>query len=75
LSGDGFLASAGTTRTRLEYYSYRVLAALTGRLGPGVKLTLGVGAEVERVFDFYEIGRRLHARPSASAELGLELRR
>jgi len=75
LTGDGFLASAGTTRTRLEYYSYRVLAALTYRIAPGAKLTLGVGAEVERVFDFYEIGRRLHARPSASVEFGLELRR
>ena len=73
LSGDGFVATAGTVVTRLEYYSYRVLAALSYRLAPGAKLTLGAGAEVERVFDFYEIGRRLQARPSASAEFGLEL--
>ena len=73
LSGDGFMARAGTTRTRMEFYAYRVSASLAWRLSRGAKLTAGAAAEVERVFDFYEIGRRLRARPTAGLELGLEL--
>ena len=72
LTGGGFLVGPKTQRTRLEYDSYRVGLTYARQVGRRLKLSATAGIELERVFDFYRIGRRAEADNAPYAQLSLE---
>jgi hypothetical protein len=72
LIGGGFETDARPLRTRVEYYAYRVGMNLCYEMGHGLKLSAGGGNEVQREFDFYQAGQRIHAKPEPYAAIEVE---
>lgn len=58
LSGGGFLGDARPTRTVVEYSSYRIGGEWSGSARTGQKISIGIGVEVVRNFDFFRENRR-----------------
>lgn len=65
LSGAGFLSDAKPGPTPVEYTSYRAGIEWSKKSKPGLNLAVGAGAEIERDFDFFRQGRKLHGRGSS----------
>lgn len=72
LIGNGFRTDAVPGRSIVEYHVYRLGANLGWLLHPHFKMTLGAGAEYERVFDFWRAGRSFKATGLPYLHIGIE---
>ena len=75
LAGAGFLTDAQPTRTAVEFVSYRAGAEFNAEVRPHLGLIFSSGIELERSFDFFSQGRRLHGSGARYASIGIRFSR
>ena len=75
LSGAGFSAELAGKPAIVEYTSYRIGAEFKKTLEPGLQLSLGLGVEVERSFDYFREHQRFHGSSAPFLKIGVLFKR
>jgi len=75
LSGAGFFAELAGKSAIVKYTSYRVGAEFRKTLQPGFQLSLGLGVEAERSFDFFHEHQRFHGSGAPFLKIGVLFKR